>query len=229
MRKSIYITASLIIGIVVVGRYIRPSDERKFSEFNLACSTASEEIHQIKSSKSIAIEYLPVSGVIEKDYYPTDLAKQLLTNPKRFEMVQLLFNSDDLSKTRPKSEDYCYGRFVISATQEDQLRIGLCGRDGDVIYKWEKQGASNVSQYIIRYKYGERSKYDIRPVKFYIEDSSTGQTIAEQNSFQLLLGKMKEPKNRVWLGWGAAEGARNCDLTDPKSFVTKAVQPLAQP
>src|SRR5690554_5782700 len=109
MKKVVLIVLLLIASYFGIGFYFSISDERKFSEFESACKDANEKIFQHKASGKIAIEYRPVSGVIEQKYYPTDLAKQLLNEPERFEMVQLLFSSDDLDPKRPKNKEYCYG------------------------------------------------------------------------------------------------------------------------
>ncbi|GAB5479935.1 MAG: hypothetical protein Marn2KO_34020 [Marinobacter nauticus] len=203
----------------------RVTDDERFAHFEEACRTAQEQVFSNVLSNSIALEYYPVSGVIEQDYYPTKLASELLSEPERFQTVQLLFNSDDLSSSRPRTNLLCEGSFIISATNKDQLKLGLCGMVGGKKHYRQRQSKTNVSDVVIRYRYGPRNKYDVRKFIFLIEDYKNGELLALQSSYQLLLGQMAEKENRVWLGWGAAEGTRNCQLSPPKDFVLSVVEP----
>ena len=225
MKKYVF---ALIIFVVLAWSFINfilYSDDKKFASFEDACLGSSEKIFTHVSSNTIALEYFPVSGVIEKDYYPIQLAKSLLNDSKGFKKVQLLFSSDNLSSTRPKNKDYCYGKFLINAAKPKDLKLGLCGMVNGKEYHWEPQDIDNVASYIIKYRYGKVNQYDIRQFDFSIEERVTGKVIAEQNSYQLLLGNMSKKENRSWVGWGAAQGARSCKLTDPSKFVLSAVAP----
>lgn len=226
MKKHICMLLILWVAGVMLTDQLFFSDSRKLAYFDTACEKSSEYIDRQVKSELIAIEYIPVSGVMEGDYYPVKLARELLVSASGFKRVQLLFGSDDLSPTRPKSKEYCYGEFIVNAERPEDLRIGLCGMINGVEHYWEHQTPSNVADYIVRYKYGDRNSYDIRSFRFMVEERESGQIIAEQNSYQLLLGDMKGSESRVWLGWGAAEGAKNCNLSSPSSFVLSAVSPV---
>ncbi|MGI0119663.1 hypothetical protein ACQ96U_22875 [Zooshikella sp. RANM57] len=201
----------------------RITDDERFAHFEEACRGAQEQVFAKVSSDSIALEYYPVSGVIERNYYPTKLAAELLSEPERFQTVQLLFNSDDLSPSRPRNDLFCEGSFIISATNKDQLKLGLCGMVGGKEHHWQRQSKTDVSDVVIRYRYGPRNRFDVRKFFFVIEDYKSGEVLALQSSFQLLLGQMAEKENRVWFGWGSAEGVRNCQLSPPKDFVLSVV------
>lgn len=225
MKK--YVLASIVfVGMAwLFASLTTHSDDQKLAYFKESCLSSSEKVFAYVSSSMIALEYFPVSGVIEKDYYPIQLAKSLLSDSKGFKKIQLLFSSDDLSPTRPKNKDYCYGNFVINANKQEDLKLGLCGMVSGKEHYWEPQGAENVADYIIKYRYGKVNQFDVRQFNFSIEERATGQVIAEQNSYQILLGKMRKKENRSWVGWGAAQDARSCKLTDPLKFVLSVVAP----
>lgn len=162
---------------------------------------------------------------MEKNYYPMYLAQSLLNDSNGFQRVQLLFSSDDLKPVPPKHQEQCQGDFVINAETAEQLDLGLCGLVNGQEHYWERQDDHNVANYTVKYRYGEVNKYDVRKFDFWIEERATGKTIAVQNSYQLLLGNMRKKDNRSWVGWGAAQGALSCALTEPSKFVLLAVAP----
>ncbi|MFC3116636.1 hypothetical protein [Cellvibrio fontiphilus] len=221
MRFVILYIILISVAVLAYCRSDRFTDEQKISYFNKECLNAKEEIFSQEFSTSLALEYYPVSGVIEENYYPTGLAKKLLKS-KRFEEVQLLYSSGDLSPTRAKLDYYCEGEFMIVARKEEDINLGLCGMVNGKQHYWVRQSKKMVSDYVVRYRYGERNEYDVRKFIFSIENYNSGEVIAMQSSYQLLLGKMSR-KNQVLLGWGSAEGARSCPLTLPEEFVLSAL------
>ncbi len=223
MRFVIFYVVLISVAILSYCQFDRVSDEEKFSYFNKICIEAKEQIYSQEYSNKLALEYYPVSGVIEQDYYPTDLAARLL-NSKRFEEVQLLYSSDDLSPTRARVYDYCEGEFMIVARKEEDINLGLCGMVGGQQHFWTRQSKSMVSDYVIRYRYGERNKYDVRKFIFSVENYKSGEVLAVQSSYQLLLGKMSK-SNQVLFGWGSSEGAKNCPLTSPEKFILSVLVP----
>lgn len=224
MKIAIAILISAIVFVAILFYQADwVSDDERFAHFEEACRVAHEQVFSKVNSTSIAIEYFPVSGVIEQDYYPTKLASDLLSEPESFQTIQLLFDSNDLSSSRPQASLFCEGSFMVSATNKDQLKLGLCGMVGAKEHYWQRQSKADMSDVVIRYRYGLRNKFGVRKFLFLIEDYKSGELLALQSSYQLLLGQMTEKENRVWLGWGAAEGARNCQLSPPKDFVLSVV------
>lgn len=225
MSKYFYILTAVFIAIYYFQFSERVSDHEKLSYFETSCKKATETIFSEHQSDKIALEYFPVSGVMGEEYYPTTLAKTLLSGSERFGTVQLLYDSDDLSPTRVRTHDYCEGNFLIEAHNPDQVELGLCGIVNAKEYRTIRQSKKTIADYIVQYRYGKRNKYDVREFFFLIIDYSDGKIIASQKSYQLLLGNMKEKENRVWKAWGGAEGAKSCALTSPKDFITKAISP----
>ncbi|WP_013208840.1 hypothetical protein [Ralstonia solanacearum] len=76
-------------------------------------------------------------------------------------------------------------------------------------------------RYYIGQAYGDPDENEIIKFVFYIKDRVSGRIIAEQRSYQLLMGAMSEDENRVILAMGGAQGARNCPLTPPDQVVKR--------
>lgn len=81
--------------------------------------------------------------------------------------------------------------------------------------------SSDEARYYIGHAYGKPDENDIRRFVFYIKDRSTGRIIAEQHSYQLLLGAMSNKENQVLLAFGGAQGTRDCPLMPPDQMVKR--------
>lgn len=203
----------LLIGAVLA--VVLRADVVKFWVFERSCSSAEERVYRTLSSDAVAIEYRPWSGVIEDRYYPTHLANTLLQGSERLAKVQLVFDVPP-----GKAVESCVGTYVISAVKPSELHMPACG-------KMTPTSRTSLAAVRVSYSYGDTNFWAVRPFRFSLEDKETGQLLAEQRSFQLLLGGMSSPENRAWYGWGTAQGARVCNLTDPRTFVLRALGVLA--
>jgi hypothetical protein len=232
MKKSIKFVLITILLLIATPKlksfYDEHEDEKKFLTFEKYCEKANEKIYKKVSTNSLIVDYLPFSGVIEDYYYPWHLAEKLLEY-KKFEYIQLIYDIPAKSYDRQfpsiTRKHTCLGRYIINAHNKDELIMGACPDNSVAVVHMVK--AENIvhADYAVHYQYGEPNIFDIRPFRFYIENSKTKEVIAEeviaeQNSYQLLLGHMRSQKNRVWLGWGSSEGAKVCKpLTKPLDFI----------
>jgi hypothetical protein len=221
--KFVSITILLLIAFAKLKSYYDEyDDENKFRSFEKSCEKANEKIYKKALTDSLIIDYWPFSGVIEDYYNPWHLAEKLLEY-KKFEFIQLIYDIPAKSYDRQfpsiTRKHTCSGRYIINASNKDELIMGACPDNSVAVIHMVK--AENIvhTDYAVHYQYGEPNLFDIRPFRFYIENSKTNEIIAEQNSYQLLLGHLHN-KNRVWLGWGSAEGAKVCNqLTKPVDFI----------
>ncbi|RYY84478.1 MAG: hypothetical protein EOO15_19270 [Chitinophagaceae bacterium] len=183
-------------------------DALKFWAFERKCATASERIYLHQPFTEFAIDYQPWSGVIEDYYYPHHLAEELLKPNSLFKKVQLFY---EMPRNKVV-EASCAGKYVIEATQSNSIKIGACG-------KMVPASSVDKAEIVVKYNYGRENFADIRPFNISIINTRTGETLAEQKSFQLLLGGMSDLHNQVMYGWGSAQGARVCKLTKPSELL----------
>jgi hypothetical protein len=232
MKKIIKYAAITILLLIAIPKlksfYDEHVDEKKFRSFSKLCEKATEKIYKNASTNSLIIDYWPYSGVMEDYYYPWHLAENLLTH-KKFEFIQLIYDIPTKSYDRQfpsiAHKHVCPGHYIINARNKEELIIGACPDNSVAVV--HMIAAENVAhaEYAVHYQYGEPDTFDIRPFRFYIENSKTKEVVAEQSSYQLLLGHMRSKKNRVWLGWGSSEGAKTCEqLTKPLDFIHTVFQ-----
>jgi hypothetical protein len=187
-------------------------DDLKLAAFARACGDASERVFKATRADKLEFDYWPYSGVMEDEYYPLHLAESLLEGESRIASVHLAY---EMPRDKVVNAS-CAGRHVLVASRRDQLRIPACGKQ--TLYE-----AVAHPRYAVRYQYGKTNFLSIRTFRISIEDSTTGSTLAEQRSYQLLLGSMNRRENARWYGWGSAQGARVCRLTPPKQFIMQVV------
>jgi hypothetical protein len=155
---------------------------------------------------------------MEDDYYPYHLAEEILKRSSTITKIQLFY---EMPRNKVVSAS-CAGMYVIEARKPAELKIGACG-------KMVPASSKTKSSIVVIYEYGDKNLADIRQFKVSVVNTQTGETLAQQRSFQLLLGNMSNPQNRVMYGWGSAQGARTCKLTKPADFLLKLAQPLNKP
>jgi len=76
-------------------------------------------------------------------------------------------------------------------------------------------------RYFIGQAYGDLDDHEIRRFVFYVKDRESGRILAEQRSYQLLMGGMNSKANRILHGWGSSQGTKNCRLTPPDQLVKR--------
>lgn len=76
-------------------------------------------------------------------------------------------------------------------------------------------------RYYIGQAYGDLDDHEIRKFTFYVKDRTSGRILAEQHSFQLLMGGMESKEIRNRHGWGSSQGTRTCKLTPPDQVVKR--------
>lgn len=189
-------------------------DDLKIKAFDIACTSASQRIYKTSASNKIQIDYWPYSGVMEDQYYPTILVSRLLSEPRRFAEVHLAY---EMPREKVISAS-CAGQFISVVTNPN--RVDMAGCDNQF-----RPNQVLPSRYVIHYLYGKTNLLAIRSFKISVHDTVTGDLLAEQNSFQLLLGYMFRPDNKRWYGYGSSQGARVCNLGDPKEFIIKVINP----
>jgi hypothetical protein len=219
----IFVVVFFKIAVPLYGEYV---DNKKFQQFNEICKKTSEKIYKTATTDALIFDYYPTSGVVEGEYYPLRLAEKLLES-KKFEFIQIIYDlpakyQDRLVPSIIRNSP-CPGRYIIDAENENEVITGgACpGNTAGSRFLIKAESISRRADYAVHYKYGNPDEFDIRSFRFYIENSKTKEIIAEQNSYQQLLGHMQSDKNRVRLGWGSAEGAKECKLTYPIDFIFK--------
>lgn len=195
-----------------IWNYLPFIDDLKLMFFNKACNNATEHIYKTVNTDSLEFDYWPYSGVMEDEYYPIELAGKLLSGDSRLKSIRLAY---EMPRAKVVNSS-CAGRFVVLATKPEELRIGRCG-------KMLSPKDVESPRYAVRYEYGAPNLFSIRPFRIFIEDTRTAEIIAEQKSFQLLLGHMNRSANRRWYGWGSAQGAKVCPLPKPRGFIMRAL------
>lgn len=215
------------------------SDEEKIQEFKSRCLEYSSEFiidnsavgavnlgersfgirANIASQKALFgghASNLPIGSadlpVLDHIYGPSYVLERLLLEPTNISEVRYKYNRKN-GKLETQS---CYENTRISVKtveQAEQTFLGVCdiGRvhDGDYL-----------ARYNILYAYGEVDEYDIRSFMFWVNDRASGQVLAEQISFQLLLGGLSG-ENKVLKAWGGAQGVRSCNLSPPDQLVKR--------
>jgi hypothetical protein len=187
-------------------------DDLKFKAFEIACKGATERVFATTSASDLEIDYWPYSGVMEDAYYPFHLAESLLAGQPRMASLHLAYEMP-----RDKVvEASCAGKFVMVGSSVEQLRHAFpaCG-------KHVPYGSIPRPRYAIRYHYGAPNFLAVRSFRISFEDTVSGSVLAEQVSYQLLLGGMNDRSNARWYGWGSAQGAKVCKLTEPREFILK--------
>ncbi|RYX79955.1 hypothetical protein EON83_30565 [bacterium] len=175
--------ALIVITLGSIFSLLLRNDDLKFSAFANACSGATEKLYLHQPFSEFAIEYKPWVGVIEDDYYPSHLAREILKRNGAIKKIQLLYEAP-----RDKVADAsCVGMYAIEAKEPDEIEIAPCGK----MLPASSIAKSNI---VVKYEYGSKNLFDVRPFTVSVVNTQTGEILAQQHSFQLLLGNMSNPK-----------------------------------
>ncbi|WP_310446228.1 hypothetical protein [Thiobacillus sp.] len=167
------------------------------------------------SSEPLGSANLPA---LDLEYAPAFLLETLFMGPDALSEVSYTFYTDR-PVASPVNKNCPYGKSVMVRNQADSRATFLHKCDpGRVNHNNE------LARYTVSYAYGNIDDFEIRPFMFWITDRTNGRVLAEQHSFQLLLGGMKEKVNRSRHGWGSSQGVLNCRLTPPDQVIKRVVR-----
>jgi hypothetical protein len=194
------------------------SDQLRFSEFEKIChDEATEFVTEGAADGAVTLtqdyEYSMHGpgkadrAVYDQEYDPDSLLQTLLTEPNKLPMIRYRYHLQPC-------KSYFY--YIDATSRENSKPIYQCVQ----AKVWDSE--TDHLRYAITYEYGALSESDIRPFTFRLVDGITGRIIAEQKSFQLLLGGMASQKNKSFTGFGVAQRAKTCRLTPPDIFIKKA-------
>jgi len=212
-QKLIRAAASVLaLGYIVWNSPI--SDDLKLQAFAYACKSAGERVFKFTHTEAIQLDFQPFSAVNDHEYSADVLARNLLSGSPKLARVDLAF---EIPRDKV-SDSTCAGHYVFSVADPAAVSNGVtaCG-------KMTRRNEIKPLPYAIRKFSGEPNFLGIRSFRLTIEDTSTGEVLARQDSFQLLLGGMRKDKNRQWFGWGSSQGAKSCKLSEPRAFVLRVV------
>lgn len=181
-------------------------DGLRFAALEEKCASAREQVFSNHPTRTIDIEDTPWSGVNNETYAPHTVAVRLMVEPKVVDTINLRFE-DDVS---PSSE--CRGRFVNVVRGLDSMPKSVKCTERT---PWQSVSSAEV---LVKVEHGELDG-DIRPLAFKVIHQPSGRVLAEQLSYELLLGHMRSSKNRLWSGMGSAQVSRSCKLTPPRDFI----------
>jgi len=196
-------------------------DEIKYFLFDMYCQNATESIYKKEESSAVIIDYWPYSGIFDGEYYPLNLSRKIFEAKRPYEYIQLIYDMPRDKVVNPK----CADRYIITARHSNELKMGNCGMINGVMHEKTKANSVEHAPFAVHYTYGSPNIFSIRKLHFYIQSTTTNEIIAEQKTYQLLLGGMTQSNNRKWYAWGSAQGANSCKITPPAEFLTKVLSP----
>ncbi len=153
-------------------------------------------------------------SVLDLEYSPAYLLKDLFAG---YDPLREVIFQRDSTGTNPAIPEACRIAHYLSVKNTEQSEAAfrnLC--DLNTIVKFDEH-----IRYYIGQAYGDLDEYEIRKFVFYVKDRKNGRVLAEQRSFQLLMGGMMSQENRILHGWGSSQGARSCKLTPPDQLVKR--------
>lgn len=185
-------------------------DGLRFHALEERCKSAHEEILSIHHAEVIDLEDTPWAKVVNEQYAPHLIAWELMVEPKVVEVINRRY-VDDVS---PAVE--CNGRFVDVIRGADSIPKSMKCVDR---MRWQTVPAADV---LVRVEHGPLDG-DIRPLALTVIHAPTGRVLGMQRTYELLLGDMRSPKNRLWYGMGSAQVSRSCKLTRPRDFISRVL------
>jgi len=230
---------SLIPLLLLLGCSKSISDSDKFIEFNNRCAELSSEfitddsalgavnlsdrafgisgkVASQKNIKATSNAYAPIGEAnlpaLDIEYRPLYLLKTLFIPPEPIDEVRFSYRHKNGASEIQK----CYEntRIVVrSAEEAESTFLNKCDAK-------RTKDANYLGRYNILYAYGEVDKYEIRPFMFWVNDRESGRVLAQQVSFQLLLGGMSS-ENKAAHGWGSSQGVKTCRLTPPDQVIKR--------
>jgi len=185
-------------------------DGLRFAALDEKCASAREQVFSIHSTRTIDIEDKPWSGVHNETYAPHTVAVQLMVAPKVVDTINLRFE-DDVS-----SSNECRGLFVNVVRGLDSMPKAVKCNE-----RTRSESIPNA-EVLVKVEHGELHR-DIRPLALKVIHLPSGRVLAQQLTFELLLGDMRSSKNRLWYGMGSAQVSRSCKLTPPRDFIARVL------
>jgi hypothetical protein len=152
---------------------------------------------------------------LDLEYSPAYLLKTLFMGPDKLSEVYY----SGMKATTTRKLECPDGKKVLVRTPEesDATFLNVCDPS-------RMLDSTQYARYTVNYAYGNLDEYDIRPFLFWVNDRTNGRVLAEQRSFQLLLGGMIEKSNQALLAWGGAQGVKTCGLTPPDQVIKRVIR-----
>jgi hypothetical protein len=164
-----------------------------------------------KRNEPLGSAQLPV---LDLEYYPAYLLRTLFSGSDQ--MSEVFFTRPSTGTNTSMPEECRVTHTLSVKNQEDAYNAFLGKCDVNRIL----QSVDDV-RYSIGQAYGELDHHEIRKFIFFVKDRTNGRVLAEQRSFQLLMGGMKSKELRIRHGWGSSQGTRTCKLTPPDQVIKK--------
>jgi hypothetical protein len=185
-------------------------DDQRFAALEEKCKSAREYVVAALPTSTIDVEDTPWSGVYNEASAPHAISVQLMVEPKVVGTINLRY-VDDVN-----SSNECRGRFVTVVRGLDSMPKSVKCTERT---RWESVPSADV---LVSVEHGQLDK-DIRPLALKIIHLPSGRVLAEQLTYELLLGHMHSSKNRQWYGMGSSQVSRSCKLTSPRTFIARAL------
>lgn len=151
--------------------------------------------------------------VLDLEYSPAYLLRNLLDG---YDPVREVIYTRGSIGTNPEIPQECRKTHMVSIKNKAEAQAAFLGScDVSKIV----QSVEGI-RYYIGHAYGKVDNNEIRRFVFYVKDRGNGRILAEQRSFQLLMGGLSSEK-RVKHGWGSSQGTRTCKLTPPDQVVKR--------
>jgi hypothetical protein len=214
-RLSLIVLSSAAIAATALAFSCSPGgaeflDSFRFAELDRRCKSATEVVHRRLRTDVIDIADQPWDVVHNETYAPHVIVVHLLVAPQAVAAVNLRY-VDNVSPTEP-----CRGSFVTVVHGFDSMPKAI-----DCTQRTRSDSVA-PSPVMVKIEHGQLER-DIRPFRMVVIDVKSGDVIAEQSSFELLLGHLRG-KNRLWAGMGGSQVARACKLTSPRKFIESVIR-----
>lgn len=220
--RKLLLTLGAVGAALLVVFTTPPSDAKKLSSLEQRCREAADEvILERVIAQSLAlheVQFPPPQGaaklpVLDQRYSPFYLVDELLKAPYAVPEVRFSYEVPAAKVT----DLACAGQFAIAARKpgEFQKQYPCAGR--------RALTDASRGRYVVEMEYGKVDDLDIRTAELRIVDREKGALLGRQRGHQLLLGKMATRESTRLLGWGSAQGAKNCELTAPVTFIKRVI------
>lgn len=152
---------------------------------------------------------------LDLEYRPGFLLRKLMEGNGR--LREVVYHTNKTGVDGPETPRECRKTHYVTVRTHEES-------EATFLHKCEPNRITELDEgvrYYIGIGYGELDDYEIRSFVFYVKDRTNGRVLAEQRSYQLLMGSMKSKNNRVFHGWASSQGVRNCRLTPPDQLVKR--------
>lgn|GEM_PF-3774882 len=237
MRKVVSITCvMMLIGACQSKGF---SDEEKIAALEKLCKeSASENIVEKSADGSVLLSEGAVFGlsgwsvstdilkddrepvgsarlpVLDLEYSPRHLLRNLFRG--NHSLGEVIFTRGPTGTNSPVPAECQTTHMLSIRSRADSEAAFLNVCDVNQLVK-----SIDNTRYHIGRAYGDLDDHEIRRFVFYVRDRESGRILAEQRSYQLLMGGMKSKESRVLHGWGSSQGVMSCGLTPPDQLVKR--------